>query len=87
MGFKVVFINCRESAESVLKKIFDFFIVRYEKRNKTFSNARLARNLLEKIYVLQTSRISRQAETLSDEDFQALKVEDWPNDESLTGIY
>lgn len=26
MGFKVVFINCRESAESVLKKIFDFFI-------------------------------------------------------------
>jgi Holliday junction resolvasome RuvABC ATP-dependent DNA helicase subunit len=73
--------------DSLRQKIFEFFIARYEQRNKTFSNARLARNLLEKICMLQTSRISHHAEALSDEDFQTLKVDDWPDDRALVGIH
>ena len=76
------------SVENALRqKIYDFFVTRYEQRNKAFSNARLARNLLETICMLQTSRISHQAEILSDDEFQTLKVDDWPDDKALASIH
>ena len=73
--------------DALRQKIFGFFVARYEQRNKAFSNARLARNLLEKICMLQISRISHQAEILSDEEFQTLKVDDWPDDKALASIH
>ena len=73
--------------ETLREKILEFFRVRFQARDKNFGNARLARNLFQFIYLRQTSRISQDIDTLRDQDFQILKVDDWPDAETLSRVY
>ncbi len=67
--------NGYEFDEGALQLLLDLFEALYEKRDKNFGNARLARNILFKIISYQEERIASSFD-LSDEDLVMLTFDD-----------
>lgn len=72
--------------------LLDFFILRYEKRDRTFGNGRLVRNLFEKIVENQANRLANET-SLTDELLSTIVADDvqqmvskWHHRRSLTNI-
>lgn len=77
----------RLSLEQPLReRAHQFFVERFSARDETFSNARLIRNLFDRLRMLQSSRLSKLGAGMSNEDLQNLTLEDWPLSSDLERV-
>jgi|GEM_PF-235239 len=64
--------NCEQDALDAIKQYLDHL---WETRDKSFGNARMVRNLFEKLTQVQSDRISRM-ESITDSDLVTITIED-----------
>lgn len=69
-------------ADEAIEKLFEIFKEKYDARDESFGNGRLARNLFEKAYEHQASRLI--SEGLDKADISLLKAIDIPEIEAFT---
>ncbi len=70
----------------LMLQALDFFTLRYNARDETFSNGRFVRNVLEQIILRQRSRLVKDIASLSNDDLRTLKALDWPEESALANV-